>query len=182
MATAYDVANYLIYLLSDCCDDLTNMKLNKLLYYAQGHYLQKTGHPLFSDTIEAWDHGPMVNSVYQKYKSHEKTPIKKWDQSLVQNISDDDQVFIMDIAREYSRYTASALREMTHKPNSPWYKCYTPGGYHTEIPISLIQEYFNTKVSEIKSVEPDIDEDSFIGYRDSEGYLVLPKDWDDEAV
>ena len=38
--TAIAVANYLLYIMGEAFDDLTNMKLNKLLYFAQGHYLQ----------------------------------------------------------------------------------------------------------------------------------------------
>ena len=43
MYKATDIANFLVYLMSDSCDDLTNLKLNKILYYAQGHYLKNFG-------------------------------------------------------------------------------------------------------------------------------------------
>ena len=43
---------------------LSNLKLQKLLYYAQGHYLGDHAKPLFEDEIEAWVHGPVVRSIY----------------------------------------------------------------------------------------------------------------------
>lgn len=67
--TAIAVANYLLYIMGEAFDDLTNMKLNKLLYFAQGHYLQRYGKPLFDNAVEAWDHGPVVPEVYTAYKS-----------------------------------------------------------------------------------------------------------------
>ena len=182
MATAYEVANYLVYLMNGVCDDLSNMKLNKLLYYAQGHHLQKTGRVLFSDKIEAWDHGPIVDDVYQRYKKYGDAPIPTWDSNILDRLSEEEQDCLMDIARTYSRFTASALRNMTHKPNGPWDKVYEHGKYHTEIPVSLITDYFDKKIPPIKPVELDLSSDSFIGYRDSDGYLVLPGDWDDETV
>lgn len=182
MTTAYEAANYLVFLAGGICEDLTNMKLNKLLYYAQGHYLKKTGGVLFSDKIEAWEHGPVVFDVYQRYKKYGDSPITVWDDGLLDHVSEDEQDCLMEIAREYSRYTASALRYMTHKQNSPWDKVYECGKQHIEIPISMIKEYFSKEIKDIPPVEIDISDDSFIGYRDKDGYLVLPGDWDDEAV
>ena len=73
MLKAIDVANFFIYLLSDKEDeenDLTNMKLNKLTYYAQGQFLKTNGKPLFSEGIEAWIHGPVVPSVDCEFKEN----------------------------------------------------------------------------------------------------------------
>lgn len=58
MLKAIDVANFFIYLLSDKEDeenDLTNMKLNKLTYYAQGQFLKTNGKPLFSRRYRGMD-------------------------------------------------------------------------------------------------------------------------------
>jgi uncharacterized phage-associated protein len=41
---------------------ITNLKLQKLLYYTQAWYLAFTGQPLFSESIEAWVHGPFPRS------------------------------------------------------------------------------------------------------------------------
>ena len=80
MYKATDIANFLVYLMSDSCDDLTNLKLNKILYYAQGHYLKNYGKPLFEDAIEAWQHGPVVHSVYHSYKCFNNQPITEYNE------------------------------------------------------------------------------------------------------
>ena len=70
MATVFDVADFFIDIANMSEDDqMTNLKLNKLLYYAQGVFLARTGKPLFDDDIEAWDLGPVVSCIYQKYKT-----------------------------------------------------------------------------------------------------------------
>lgn len=47
---------------------LGKVKLQKLLYYAQGHHLATFGRPLFQDAIYAWDMGPVVPSVWKEEK------------------------------------------------------------------------------------------------------------------
>ena len=181
MSSACDIANYLIYLMRDSFEDLTNMKINKLLYFAQGHSLKRTGHVLFPEKIEAWKHGPIVESVYQNYKQYSDSPISSYDPALLDNVSPEDQALLFDVAREYGRYTAGTLRNMTHVVDGPWYNVYDPDFSHVEIPVSAIKEYFEHCVPEIKPLDIAFSDNDYIGYRDSDGYLVLPEAWDDEA-
>src|SRR5580693_2299753 len=51
-------------------EELSNLKLQKLLYYAQGHYLAESGRSLFTDQLQAWSHGPVVPQVYYEYKDN----------------------------------------------------------------------------------------------------------------
>ena len=64
--TAENVAKYVIYLASQAFvgdnkerEGITNLKLQKVLYFAQAYYLSKIGKPLFSDNIEAWEYGTL---------------------------------------------------------------------------------------------------------------------------
>ena len=54
---------------------MTNMKLQKMLYYQQGFHLAYFGTPLFDEEIEAWMYGPVVPSVYDEYKNYGKNGI-----------------------------------------------------------------------------------------------------------
>jgi len=66
MATAMEVADYIIRKFP-----VDNLTLQKLLYYSQAtHLVMRDRKPLFDDEIEAWDIGPVVPSVYNKYKHH----------------------------------------------------------------------------------------------------------------
>ena len=49
---------------------ITNLKLQKLLYYAQGHYLAEQNTPLFNENFLAWEHGPVIRKIYDKYKTN----------------------------------------------------------------------------------------------------------------
>ena len=80
--TAYNVAKYFIYLASrepvgdnNEREGITNLKLQKVLYFAQAYYLAKLNRALFSDKIEAWKYGPVIPGVYKRYKSKKSNPI-----------------------------------------------------------------------------------------------------------
>ena len=111
---ARTAANNLIYIMGDAFDDLTNMKVNKLLYFAQGHYLKKYGKPLFDDKIEAWDHGPVIPDVYSTYKGYGDRPIHDYNSNAIPKVTPEAEEILFGVAREYGKYTASALRNMTH--------------------------------------------------------------------
>ena len=56
-------------------EGITHLKLQKLLFYAQGIYLALNDNMLFYDQIVAWEHGPVVKSVYDEYKQNGRNPI-----------------------------------------------------------------------------------------------------------
>ncbi len=176
--SALDCANYLIFLMNDNCDDLSNMKLNKLLYFAQGYSLRDNNKPLFNDAVEAWKHGPVINSVYYEY-ADSGNHIYDYDSTRINNLNDEDKELLYKIALNYGKYTASYLRNMTHRPNTPWDQIFDENTKHKEIPLSLIKSYFD-KLSDLSSGEVEYADEDFIGYRDDKGHLVLPADWDDE--
>lgn len=62
--TAKDVANYFLAQVDEeCGDSISNLKLQKLLYYTQGFHLAMTGKLLFDEPIVNWQHGPVVESL-----------------------------------------------------------------------------------------------------------------------
>jgi uncharacterized phage-associated protein len=63
--SAHDVAREIRQRLAD----VPTKKLHKLLYCCQGHHLARFGRPLFSETISAWDMGPVVGQVWQRERS-----------------------------------------------------------------------------------------------------------------
>lgn len=178
---ARTVANYMVYIMGDAFDDLTNMKINKLLYFAQGHYLSKYGKPLFDDGIEAWGHGPVIPAVYSAYKVYGDKPVEGYDSDALSEVTPEAEEVLYGVARKYGKYTASALRNMTHVVGSPWDQVYQGNHAHVEIPLPVIRAYF----ADIEGLQPaakQFKESDFIGYRDSDGVLVLPKEWDDGEV
>ncbi len=73
--TAKQVAEYILSFANEAEEPITNLKLQKLVYYAQGYYLAIHNDLLFEDEIQAWVHGPVIPSVYRHYKKFEWRPI-----------------------------------------------------------------------------------------------------------
>lgn len=122
--TADNVAKYLIYLASrELVGDnqeregITNLKLQKVLYFVQAYYLAKLNRPIFSDNIEAWEYGPVVPSIYRKYRSNVSNPIiLEEDKS---SLSEEDKKMVRKIWDTFGGYSASRLVDITHA-HSPW--------------------------------------------------------------
>lgn len=69
--SAMDVANYIVWYVNNFLQgqNLTPLKLQKLLYYVQANCLIHThGRPLFLESIQKWQYGPVVPSVYFEFK------------------------------------------------------------------------------------------------------------------
>ena len=122
VVAAKDVANCFIELASNEDEnDLTNLKLQKLLYFAQGHYLAKEKQPLFEEPIEAWSLGPVVKDVYNQFKHCGAFPITAFDKGVEKStLPKETKGFIGEIWEEYGKYSAEHLVDLTHSDNSPW--------------------------------------------------------------
>lgn len=122
--SAENVAKYLIYLASrEFVGDnkeregITNLKLQKVLYFAQAYYLAKFGKPLFAGNIEAWGLGPVVPEIYHKYKSFGSKPIiNEKDESTV---SENDKAIIQNVWDTFGGYSAKRLVDIAHA-HTPW--------------------------------------------------------------
>ena len=121
MANVFDVAEFFVRVANQNEDDqMTNLKLNKLLYYAQGTVLARTGKLLFSNDIEEWPLGPVVADVYHKYKVCGRNPIESDDEIDRSCFTDREFEALLDVMREFGQYTGSALVSLSHKADTPW--------------------------------------------------------------
>ena len=135
MIQASEVADYLIAFSHEHGDPVSNLKLQKLLYYAQAWHLALFDEPLFNDRIEAWVHGPVVPSVYRQFKEWAWMPIAKdperpiLDQTIQAHLDD-----VMDV---YGSMTAYQLERLTHDED-PWIKA--RGGIPEDEPSNAVIE------------------------------------------
>lgn len=74
--TASQVAEYFL-AIADRDDLISNLKLQKLCYYAQGFCLAETGSPLSSERLERWSDGPVVRDLYHSFKRYGRDPIPR---------------------------------------------------------------------------------------------------------
>lgn len=156
MANVFDIADFIIETVNASPDDqITNLKLNKLLYYAQGIFLSRTGNPLFTNKIAAWVLGPVVPDVYYKYRVCGKNPIPSSEEKLnIDGFSDDEIEALLDTMEYFGQYTGSRLVDMTHEPGSPW--DITEKSGKTVIPLSEIKSYFDKHSVKRWSPSPEI--------------------------
>jgi uncharacterized phage-associated protein len=142
MITAVNAAKYLLTLDDPDGGDLTNLKLQKLLYYAQGVHLAMHGAPLFSDAIEAWQHGPVCPAVYRKYRDCGKQPIPGPTEFDINGVPTQGREVLNEVHCVYGQFSPWRLREMTHS-EPPW-RDYYREGLSVEIPHEALREYFAT--------------------------------------
>lgn len=143
MPLANEVAQYFLTLVDEESGDLmTNLKLQKLLYYAQGWYLALYHRPLFHDPIEAWLHGPVVPSVYRQYSEWGSQPISRSEDFDPDSFDSDMQSFLNEVYEVYGQFSAWKLRNMTHE-EEPWLKAQQG---HV-ISLEVMERFFQTQVA-----------------------------------
>jgi uncharacterized phage-associated protein len=94
---------------------ITHLKLQKLLYYAQGCYLAIYNKPLFKEAIVAWKYGPVVEEVYNRFKGSDKNPLKLQEDVDITDITALDQGFLEETYQIWGQYSALKLVNMTHE-------------------------------------------------------------------
>lgn len=148
---AIDIAKYFINELHP-----EPLKLQKLLYFAQGFSYAFYDKELFNDDFEAWVHGPVIPSIYHEYKSYEYNPI-----DLNYNLKEFNKD-VMDlleyVKNNYAKYDGKYLEEITHK-EEPWLLSRTgldPDERSDKtIPKSNIAAYFTSYVLQPSDEEWD---------------------------
>ena len=140
---ANDIAQYMLSLSNpEVGDMISNLKLQKLLYYVQGFHLAMYNQPAFDEDIYAWQYGPVVPEVYREYKSSGSVGIpvpEQLDAKLDVNMSD----LVKEVYDVYGQYSALKLMDMTHN-EAPWQK--TP--INGVISHELMYNYFKPLVKE----------------------------------
>lgn len=112
-------------------EPITNKKLQKLLYYVQGWHLAYFDNQLFNETPEAWVHGPVYPSVYNKFKKFKFNPISTKNDSLSLNsltsdilafgFSKDQHEFFNNVINHYGGKSAFELEMRSHN-ELPWFE------------------------------------------------------------
>ena len=154
---------------------ISNLALQKLLYFAHGHFLMRTQKPLVSGAFEAWTYGPVHPAVYQAFKSEGGRPItiranaRDVITGAVAALPDIDDVevrrVLRNVLRSYGHLSPGRLVDISHAPRGPWAtvvnKARTSVALGLRIPDSVTLECFKhhkvTVGPHARSGEPDED-------------------------
>ncbi len=144
MLTCHDVAKYFLAQADEEIGDLiSNLKLQKLVYYAQGFYLALYGKPLFQEAIEAWPHGPVIPELYHTYKVYKSNAIPSPTDVDFSKYDQDTKDFLDEIYSVFGQFSAWKLRNMTHE-EPPWIEASDDSGI---ISHASLQQYFSTQTA-----------------------------------
>ena len=146
-----DVAKYILSKIT-----CTQLKLQKLVYMCYADYLCETGKELYTDKIYAFKYGPVIDSVYKRYKKYGYKPIEKEKEDIysgdvyempaksrilfaeegVAKISSIDKTL-----KKYGKLSATELVSLTHRSKSPWSKTWKTIFGYSVIEPKTIKEF-----------------------------------------
>lgn len=133
------LSNWILDLADRHGQSVTNMALNKLLYFAYEKTLVEKGLILTEAKIEAWDHGPVFREAYHAFKKHGDKDIKdrvsfysvdtgNVEISTVALDSELEQ-FLEGVIAPLLPLSASRLRQMSHVEGGAWHKVWSYEGH-----------------------------------------------------
>jgi uncharacterized phage-associated protein len=117
---------------------VSNMALNKLVFFAYEHALRNAGRKLASAKIEAWEHGPVYREVYNSFKKFGAEPITdratryNTRTNLVEKVAVDialqDEKLIIEAIESLMHLPAHVLRELSHDSGGAWAQVWNHAG------------------------------------------------------
>jgi uncharacterized phage-associated protein len=124
MADVFDVANYILEISREESEDgeyelISHMKLQKLVYFCQGFSLALLEKPLFTEPIEAWEHGPVCTKLYHLLKGYGASPITSITDPEKIALDENEKLLVRMVYNTYGQYSAAKLRKITHE-EGPW--------------------------------------------------------------
>ena len=122
MYTALNIAKYIINKCIEIGRPISNLQLQKILYYVQGAYIENTnGDLLFGDDIEAWQYGPVIPSVYYEFNIYSSSNISNKQEDI--DVEERIKEIIDPIIKDKSSLDAWTLVNNTHN-EEPWKTTY----------------------------------------------------------
>jgi len=124
------VANFVLDLAETLGKPVTNMHINKIVYFLHVDYLVAFDAPLVGAKIEAWTHGPVFRELYREFKDAGETGITKRATYLDPTTGEKktarwgfpekEEKFLADLVKRYVVLSASTLRSHSHVEDGPW--------------------------------------------------------------
>lgn len=117
MISADKVADFFLAFAKEHGDYLSQLKLQKMVYYADAWFYVNNETPLIKEDFEAWVHGPVIRSLYQRFKAYRWNPISEDVDSP--KLTDEESEHLSEIYQVFGKYNGYELEQMTHE-EAPW--------------------------------------------------------------
>jgi uncharacterized phage-associated protein len=147
MAAAIDIAKLFLSWANRDGDLITNLKMQKLLYYAQAwHLVNFEGKSLFNDDIEAWELGPVVPNAYHYFKQHRYRAIAYKESGNEEKSFTSTQIdYLKQFYTKFIGFSAHELMNMSHN-ELPWKNTFEEGKTNKVIPNSLMRSFYSALI------------------------------------
>ncbi|MBQ3195938.1 MAG: DUF4065 domain-containing protein [Clostridia bacterium] len=136
---AISLSNYVIIQFENKGVPITNLKLQKVIYYIQGYFYRQFNRPAFLEEIYNWQYGPVVPEVYYEYNTNGSSALKPQLSCTDFSIEECEKKLVYSIVEKCSDISTSNLVSMTHSEN-PW-KNSNPGGIISKKSIELFFKF-----------------------------------------
>lgn len=150
-----DVSQYVIKYSNERDYGISNLKLQKILYFIQAYFLIEKNEPCFDNKIEAWGFGPVIPDAYDKYRQYANSDIPTEDYFVIDEnniwnskrvkyqdiIADADKKLINKVVNKFANCSLSYCTALTQN-QSPWIDAYNRNYNNAEITINDLQHYF----------------------------------------
>lgn len=154
----YDVrsiANFVLDLAKRDEREVSNLVINKVVFFLHAHYLVHYERPLVSAKIEAWELGPVFRELYKEFKEYDKRPISKRAERLNpengnreicrDTLPSDECEFLESITKKYIQLSPTALVALSHEKGGPWDQVWnhdTPTNATMNITDAVIKDWY----------------------------------------
>ncbi|OOY01835.1 hypothetical protein BOQ02_03600 [Campylobacter coli] len=134
---AENVAKHIINYCLSIDNPISNLQLQKILYFIDIYHLIRTNKRLIEDeNFKAWDYGPVIENIYKKYLFFASNPINIY-QDFTEEFDGNIRGELYGYIDKLSKIYPSVLVEKSHESDSPWDKTKK---YETILP-KLLEEY-----------------------------------------
>ncbi|HEB7550037.1 TPA: DUF4065 domain-containing protein [Campylobacter coli] len=134
---AENVAKHIINYCLSIDNPISNLQLQKILYFIDIYHLIRTNKRLIEDeNFKAWDYGPVIENIYRKYSFFASNPINIY-QDFTEEFDENIRGELYGYIDKLSKIYPSVLVEKSHESDSPWDKTKK---YETILP-KLLEEY-----------------------------------------
>jgi uncharacterized phage-associated protein len=148
--SAKSIANFFL-----AKEKMSPMKVQKLVYFAQGWCLALMNAPLIDEKIQAWEYGPVVPSLYREFKAFGTNNIDRMASNADSPKEPDVIALLNKIWDVYGKFSAVQLSNATHESESPWDQVVETckgknNGFllrNQVIENDLIRDFFKTKIA-----------------------------------
>ena len=149
------VANFVLDLAEGEQLALSNLSINKVVFFLHAYFLVQFGRPLVSAKVEAWNYGPVFRELYREFKSFDDQPItgrayrlspEHGNREICEySFSQDERSFLQELAQRYIRLSPRALVAMSHEGGGPWDQVWnhvTPANASMRISNEIIKSWY----------------------------------------